>query len=260
MNDLFSLAVAKFPLSRVPALIAEVKKGKDEVYLRATEDAKVYYLEFVSAGESVEVMLAAEREYDIVLIDQDLDDAGYSIIDSLSIVQRAYQCRQLPLTEPEVSLRQDAQDLLSSVFPKGNEIFRYGHLAQWSEVKTLLQRSENPENAKKIARLGLGHYFIRLERCHQVLGGLLGIQGEPGAEVSTVVRFEEALSQLISVVVLRYSKDTDEHRRMRELLVGPIKRHVEAYREEQRRKQAKLAAQLAKQTEPEPAPHQESGV
>ena len=62
------------------------------------------------------------------------------------------------------------------------------------------------------------------------------------------------------MVVLRYGKDTDEHRKMRELLVGPVKRHIEAYRDEQRRRQARLAAQAAKQPEPEPALCGDSGV
>ena len=262
MNELFALALAKFPPSRIPAMLEEMLRSRVEVLQGAHEDAKVQYVEFLGAGEGVATMLAAAQQYDIVPIDQDLDDAGYSIYDGLSIVLRAYQSRQLPLIESEIKLRQDAQDLLSALFPKGNEIFRYSHLAEWSEVKTLLQRAELSENAKKLEGLGLGHFFARLRRCHEALGLLLGIQGpsSEGASVG-VARFEEALSQLISVVVLRYGKDTDEHRKMRELLVGPVKRHIEAYREEQRRRQARsVHARQAEQEEPEPTTNEDSGV
>jgi hypothetical protein len=261
MNELFALALAKFPPSRIPALLEEMLRAKDELLQSDQEDAKVQYVEFLGAGEGVVSMLAATQYYDIVLVDQDLDDAGYSIYEWLSIVLRAYQSRQLPLLESEVKLRQDAHELLSTLFPKGNEIFRYSHLAEWSEVKTLLQRSELPDNAKKIEGLGAGYLFTRLQRCHEALGLLLGIQG-PSSDESSVglARFEEALSQLISLVVLRYGKELDHHRHMRELLVGPVKRHIEAYREEVRRRQARLAANAAKQEEPEPTSNEDSGV
>ena len=107
------------------------------------------------------------------------------------------------------------------------------------------KKTVNP--TQKITHLGLGHIIARMKRCHQLLGELLGIQFTAEIQVEGVAQFESAIGQLISVVVLQYAKENDADRELRELLIGPFKRHVEAYREEQRRRQQKLS-----QSKPEP--------
>lgn len=240
MSELFSLALVKLPPSRIPALHAEMRKSKEIILdpnAGALVDVRVCYQQFLAAAQAVETVISSNQELDLILIDQDLDDVGYGIFDALRSYVRAMRVRQLPLVSEEEILRQDAQDLLSSLFPKGNEIFRYSHIAEWSEVKTLLLRSQLPENQKKIERLGLGVCFARMERCHFEMGRLLGVYEAGSAPQSgALAQFETALAQLISSIVLRYGQDTDEHRRWRELLIEPIRRHVELYREEQRRR------------------------
>jgi hypothetical protein len=242
MNELFALAMAKFPPNRIPAMLEEMRGAKESIVQRASAEAQAKYLTVLEAGVGVESMLAAAKAYDLVLVDQDLDDSGYGFLDACAAVERVYIGRQIQLTDEERQLRQDSRDLVVSLFPKGNEIFRYSHIAEWSEVRTLLQRADSEENAKKIARLGLSHIIARMRRCHKILGELLGIQSTSGEIQSEgVAQFETAFGELISIVVLQYGKDTDEARQMRDLLVGPFKRHLEAYREEQRRRQAKLS-------------------
>jgi hypothetical protein len=246
MNELFALAMAKFPPSRIPAMLEEMRGGRESILQRASPEAQEKYLAVLDAGAGVETMLAASKAYDVLLVDQDLDDSGYGFLDACAAIERIYAGRQVPLTEEEEELRQSARELVAALFPKGNEILRYSHLAEWSEIKTLLQRAALSENAKKIERLGLSHIISRMQRCHQLLGEILGIHLTGEIQQEGVARFESAFGELVSVVVLQYAKDTDAERQMRELLLGPFKRHLEAYRDEQRRRA--LRAQ-AKQTE-----------
>jgi hypothetical protein len=247
MENPMSLVLAKFPPHRVPALVQEMKKelGVITSTTGAAPLSRDAYQQAILHGEGIEAALASGGGLDIVLVDQDLDEVGYGLHGSLQGKLRSFSARQIKLEPEEAQQREDAEVALATLYPQGTEIFRYNFAAEWNAVKLLLERSRRDGMPLRLQRLGAAVELQRLERCHTILGQLLGYTaGLPGSpEEKVVALFEKAIQRLIAGVVVEYPEDTDADRRWRAILLGPYERHLNTYLQDRRRQREARAVE-----------------
>jgi hypothetical protein len=259
LSEIFNLGNAKFPPDQMPALMAEMKLAQSKIAPQppnlpgAVEQVKNAFVATLTAGEIVVSQLVAEAEFDIVLIDRDLDAAGYGLIEWLRSVQKTFYQNQLPLDEEQKQLAEDALLLQRVLFffsteegKKEENIFNIPFLPEWNAVFTVLQKAKGADNAKRIERLGLGPAFRRLSKSHEILGRLLGVVVKPEAADSVETGFEkftQEMQRLIGAVITNYPDSSEAHQLWRNLILGPFQKHVEKYRERRRKQEQRAAKQ-----------------
>jgi hypothetical protein len=242
--NLLKLAGAKFPPEQTPALLKDLEALKDTIStinlnpeLRAGHDA------VIEALRAVKEQLTTQQQFDSVLVDADFDAAGYGIHDIIDGKERVATAHQLPLTEKLTQQLSDVKRIRALFIldnAQGKDIFRLPYQEEYNAIEIVLSRTKTPEAKAAINRLSLPEDFERLTECHEVLRRLLGIgvagvnPGDP-TQKTAFARFEEAIKQLIFAVGLFASKETDEHRRIRQVLLGAYEKHVNTYRERQRK-------------------------
>jgi hypothetical protein len=236
IEQVLPLGSAKFPIERVPTLLDSLKKQRDEINDAthgAKPNARAAWNEFLGASEGVVTQLSVSGGA-ITLVDQDLDSVGYALISALEAKARAFSSVGVPLLPHEQSLADDAKILARELFEEqgGTKLFKRNYVAEYNGVRLILEKAKQPNHAARVTRLGLNLEFARLERCHTRFGELLGITAED-KEVSIVARFQSAAIQLVAAIVIDYGAITDA--KWRERLAGPFARHIEDYRQEQRR-------------------------
>ena len=138
---------------------------------------------------------------------------------------------------------------------KGREIFSLSFVQEYNAVKIVLAKAKTSPVAEAISRLGLIEEFERLTQCHDALRLLVGV-GTTGVapDGNAFERFDEARGQLAGAILLFLGKDADEHRYWRSLIMGPISKHIEQYRERRRKQNEKKKADTTPIAKTDPTP------
>lgn len=246
---LLDLAGAKFPPEQTPALLEDMLAVKDQVItvpgkshpLEIHSAIQASYHDAINALIATKEQLSLTKEYDTVLVDQDLDSAGYGIFEIVEGKERVASSKQVPLSD---SLQRRLEDirLVRGLFRldtvEGRAIFSLSFYEEYNALKIVLSRAEAPEAKAAIERLGLSEDFERLSYCCDILRRLLGIgkSEQTSASEGPFIRFSKAAQQLIFAVGLYASEDTEAHRKIRALVLGPYEKHVVLFREHRKKK------------------------
>jgi hypothetical protein len=235
----------KFPLEGLPSLIKDMEDNLPKILGKefggegegTLEAPRTSYQEALTAAKELSAIATALTQK-LRPLNLDHDAAGYALFNQLTTNIEALQARAVSLELEEANLLATCQDLKTTIFTEGTDIFKLSHSAEWDAVERLITRAKTPDIQNKLQALGLGIMYRRLVRCHDMMGVALGKKsGSSNPADSTLSNFEKAIARLIVKAYAFYDQESAEHEAKRKLLVGSYEYQLEFQREKARTQQ-----------------------